>query len=128
MKKCPVTVAGIGWVFIGIGAVGLVRGSWPLLGFAAPGSGIEAESQPLRDAIYVLASGLVAAVGGAFVLRGRNWARWLLVAWMGFHIVLSLLHSASQFVVHAVLFAVVIWMMFRPQATAYFRGTSVERL
>jgi hypothetical protein len=96
------------------------------LGFTAPGSGIEAESQPLRDAIHVLASGLVAAVGGAFVIRGRKWARWLLVAWMGFHIVLSLLHSASQFVVHAVLFAVVIWLMFRPQATPNFQASNAE--
>lgn len=123
VKKRPITVAVIGWVFIGIGAVGLVRGLWPLMGLAAPGSGVKAESEPLRDALYVLASGLVAGVGGAFAIRGRNWARWLLVAWMGFHIVLSLLHSATKLIVHCALFGVILWYLFRPRASEYFRGT-----
>jgi hypothetical protein len=122
MGKRPHTIAIIGCVFVAVGAVGLVRGLWPLMGAAAPRSGVDANSEPLRDGIYVSASGLVAAVGGVFALRGRNWARWVLVVWMAFHIALSLFHSASEFVMHCVLFAIIIWFLFRPASSAYIRS------
>jgi hypothetical protein len=61
-----------------------------------------------------------------FMLYGFNWARWLLVVWIGFHIILSALHSPLQLLVHSLLFAVVLYFLFRPQASAYFRDTSTE--
>lgn len=128
MNKRPLSLTILGWVFVSVGVIGLVRGVWPLTGFAQPWSGVDAKSEPIRDAVYIIASGLVAAVGGAFAIRGCNWARWLLVAWMGFHIILSVMHSASQFVVHAVVFAVILWFLFRPRATAYFRTANAVPL
>ncbi|HKQ48235.1 MAG TPA: hypothetical protein VJZ71_09220 [Phycisphaerae bacterium] len=127
MNKRPHSLTIIGWVFVGVGAIGLVRGAWSLTGIAQPWSGMDAKTEPLRDAVYVIGSGLMAGVGGEFALRGRNWARWLLVAWMGFHIVLSLFHSATELAVHGALFAVIMWFLFRPRETAYFRGARPER-
>ncbi len=37
-------------------------------------------------------------------------------------IVLGILHSALQLFVHGLLFAVILYLLFRPQASAYFRG------
>ena len=42
---------------------------------------------------YVHLSRLLQIVAGVFMLYGRNWARWLLVAWIAFHIVVGALHS-----------------------------------
>jgi hypothetical protein len=98
----PRSITVIGWIFIAIGAVGIVR------------DGLALRASPLGELGPALASGLLALVGGAGLLRGAGWARWLLVAWMGFHIVLSALHSAERLVVHIVLFAPILYFLFRP--------------
>jgi len=67
---------------------------------------------------------IASIVAGVFMLYGRNWARWLLVAWMAFHIVLSALHSALQLLMHAVIFSVILYFLFRRPASAYFRAAS----
>ena len=74
-----------------------------------------------NDAAWVSLVRLAAIVGGVYMLRGRNWARWLAMAWIGFHVVVSGFHSFPQFAVHAVLFVVFAWVLFRPQAAEYFR-------
>jgi hypothetical protein len=60
-------------------------------------------------------------VGGIFILRGANWARWLLLAWLCYHVVLSAFHSLSEMIIHGVLCAVIASLLFRRQATGYFR-------
>ena len=35
----------------------------------------------------------LAIVCGVFLLRGHNWARWLALAWIAFHVVLSAFHA-----------------------------------
>ncbi len=70
---------------------------------------------------------LLAVVSGIFMLRGRNWARWLALAWIGFHVVLSFFHSLSQTAVHAVFFAVIAWCLFHAAAERYFRVRGPDR-
>jgi hypothetical protein len=65
---------------------------------------------------------LLAIVAGVFLLRGRNWARWLAIGWIVFHAIVSAFHTASQFAVHAVFCAVFAWILFRHEASLYFRG------
>ena len=61
---------------------------------------------PFRyDVLWVCLVRVLAIVGAVFVLRGHNWARWLLAVWMAFHVVLSGFHSVSELIVHAGLFA-----------------------
>ena len=70
---------------------------------------------------WVLFVRLLAILGGIFLLRGANWARWLLLAWISYHVVLSAFHSPSELLVHSAICALVAWVFFRQQATAYFR-------
>jgi hypothetical protein len=69
---------------------------------------------------------LVALVSGSFLLRGRNWARWLALAWMVFHVVLSLFEPLFTLVIHALFCAVIAWILFRAEAAHYFRGITSE--
>ena len=74
------SIVGAGVVFLLLGVLDLWRGLAPLFGSARHLAG---------DDAWVLAIGIAALVGGFYVLRGRNWARWLLAAWMLFHVVIS---------------------------------------
>lgn len=126
MSKRPVAIAIIGWLYIAVGVLGLVRGLWPLMKPAATSVGTDIRPQPILDSLYVSVSGLIAGLGGALLIRGCHWARWLLVVWMVFHVLLSLLHSVSELAVHCVLFGTIFWFLFRPQATAYLRNGAVH--
>ena len=73
------------------------------------------------ELLAILLIRLLAVVSGAFMLRGANWARWVLVAWMAYHIVLSAFHSVTEFALHAVLFGTLTYFLFRTRSSAYFR-------
>ncbi len=75
----------------------------------------------LRDGgVWVELSEAVAIVTGTFLLLGRNWARWIALAWIAFHVVLSAFHSLSEFAMHALFCAIIAWLLFRPAAGRYF--------
>ena len=97
-RPLPVTV--IACVYIVMGAVGFVY--------------------HLGDSVWVELLRLAAIVCGAFMLRGCNWARWLAVAWIGFHVVLSAFHTLSEFAIHVLFFAAIAYALFRPTANRYF--------
>jgi len=63
---------------------------------------------------------LAAVVGGAFLLLGRSWARWLIVGWLAIHVVVSAFHSTQQMVMHFVLLVVVAYFLFQDRAAGYF--------
>ncbi len=63
---------------------------------------------------------LLAAVGGGLVLRHVSWARWLLAAWMVFHVGLSAFHSVQELLVHVAIFIPLTYFLFRRQAAEYF--------
>src|SRR5512143_1782350 len=108
----PRSVTVIGWLFIAAGIIGLVYHATALK-----------TSGPLDyEALWVLLLRLLAVIGGAFLLRGADWARWLVLAWIAYHVVLSAFHSWSDTAVHAVLLAGVAFLLLRPEAWAYFRG------
>ena len=114
MKERPLSITIIGWLFVAAGVIGL----------ACHATEFKARRPFEYDAVWVCLVRLLAILCGVFMLRGSNWARWLLVVWMGYHIVLSALHSPLQLIVHSLLFAVILYFLFRPQASAYFRGTT----
>ncbi len=73
-----------------------------------------------HDMLWPIGLSILAVVGGAFLLRGANWARWLCLTWMLGHVVISVfLHSVSQVVAHAVFFAILLHFLLRPSVTAY---------
>jgi hypothetical protein len=109
MNKRPLSVTVIGWMFVAAGVLGLAYHA------------TEFKMRPFASGVVWLSFlRLLAILGGVFVLRGKNWARWVLLAWIAFHVILSAFHALSQVVVHGLLFAVVGYVLFRRQASAYF--------
>ena len=78
------------------------------------------------DDILVLAVSLIAVVGGVFLLRGKDWARWLSIAWMALHMVVSFFHSMREVAVHALFLVVFAVVLFRPEANQFFRGRATD--
>jgi hypothetical protein len=73
-----------------------------------------------NDAVWVELLRVLAIVFGVFMLRGSNWARWLTLVWIGYHVVLSIFHPISQLVTHILLLAVFAYFLFRPAAREFF--------
>jgi hypothetical protein len=62
-----------------------------------------------------------AIVAGIFLLRGARWARWLALAWVAFHVVVSALNSLSDALPHAVLLLVVGYVLLGPPTSQYYQ-------
>ena len=107
--KRPLSVTLISYLFIIAGAAGIIYHASELK---------EIATRP--EVILVLAVRLLAIVGGLYTLRGANWARWLLVAWIVYHVILSFYHSTAELAMHAVLTVVVLIALFHRVANAYF--------
>lgn len=113
MNKRPLSVTVIGWVYLVMGIVG----------FAYHFTSLRVKHQFQSDILWVELIFLLAIVSGAYMLRGRNWARWLAIAWMAFHVVLSIFHTLSELAIHSLLCAVLAWFLFRAAASRYFRAS-----
>jgi hypothetical protein len=116
MKKRPLAITVIGWLFIAAGSVGLVYHAAEL----------KAPHRVELELALVCFVRILAIASGVFMLRGFNWARWLLIVWIAYHVVLSAFHSPMEVAVHGLLFCVVAYFLFRQSASAYFRRGSAE--
>jgi hypothetical protein len=105
----PISVTIIACLYLAVGAIAFVYHFRELLSLQ-------------RDSFSVELTEFLAVVCGAFMLRGHNWARWLALAWIVFHVILSIVTSDHGLVVHGLLCAVIAWILFRPEASRYFRG------
>jgi hypothetical protein len=110
------SVLAVGVLFIVLGALDVYRGLAPLLA-SAP------RWHMATDDVEVLAIGIAAIVGGSYVLRGANWARWLLAAWMAMHVAISI-GQPSALLAHVVIFGFVAYLLFRPGASTHFAVAS----
>jgi hypothetical protein len=106
--KRPISIPILACVYILVGVAGFVFHFHELL--AAH-----------REALLIEATELLAIVAGAFLLRGQNWARWLALAWIAFHVVISAFHPVQELLMHSLFCVVIAWLLFRPAATRYFR-------
>ena len=102
VERRPLSVTLIGLAYLAAGAAGLL---YHFREFAP----------------WVMTVRAAAVVCGVFLLRGKNWARCLAVAWMAYHVVLGFYHSPVQAAVHAVFLALIIWGLYRAPAARYFR-------
>lgn len=75
-----------------------------------------------RDVILISVIRLLAVLGGVFLFLGHNWARWLLLAWLAFHVVVSAFHSIQETAAHIVLLVLFAFFLFRSPSSAYFRA------
>ena len=116
MEKRPLSVIVVSILIAAAGALGFA--------YHLPELNIRHPFQ--NDVAWVELIRVVAIVCGVYMLLARNWARFLALGWIGFHVVVSAFHSWQQLVFHAMLFAVFAYVLYRPSATAYFRPGAVE--
>ena len=110
--KRPWSVPLMSYLFIVVGVVGFIYHAGELK--------VESISSNLEP-IWILVVRLLAIIGGVFVWRGMNWARWLLLAWILYHVILSFFHPISELVTHVLVMIIVALSLFHPKTTAYFR-------
>jgi hypothetical protein len=106
--KRPLPVTILGGLFVVAGLAGLVYHL--------------SEGPPDRGMILISIVRIIAVVGGVFLLLGHNWARWLMLAWLAFHVVVSAFHSLSECLAHIVLLIIVGYVLLRPPASKYFQS------
>ena len=122
--KRPLAVTLIAWLYIVAGTVGL----------AYHGTKFKTLDPFPSELVWICLIRLLAILCGVFLLRGKNWARWLAVAWMAYHVGLSAFHTVAELILHTLFLAIIAWFLFRPNASAYFRNRNkattsfIERL
>jgi hypothetical protein len=110
MKTRPLAVTVLGWLFIAVGMAALVVDFRHLT------------ARPFhQEDIWIALVHILAIVAGSFMLRGDNWARWLALLWMAFHVVITVLNAWHGFLVHVIIFAGITFLLFRADARAWFR-------
>jgi hypothetical protein len=110
MSKRPLSVTLISCLFIAAGAMGIIYHA--------------AEFQQMSTdpgVIWVLLVRLLAIVGGIYAMRGINWARWLLLAWISYHVAISFFHTSAELIMHLVIAIISAVALFYPKANVYFR-------
>lgn len=112
MNKRPLSVTIIGCLYLVTGAIGVAH---HLIDFKV--------QHPFQyDLVWAELLSLIAIACGVYMLRGSNWARWLALAWISFHVILSAFHSRFELAVHALLCAALAYFLLRPLAAQYFRA------
>ena len=120
MEKRPRSIIVIGLLFILLGTITLVHAVVELINTTD-------RLTDLKSHWMIYLSALAAIVGGAFLLKGHNWARWLLVLWMLFHIVVGALHGLVPLLTHVVIFSAILLFLFRRPASTYFSSTNADQ-
>jgi uncharacterized membrane protein HdeD (DUF308 family) len=110
--KRPFQVAMLAWLFI---AVGILSTVYHLL-----------KGSLDRWIVPILLVGAIAIAAGVFLLRGARWARWLVLAWLAFHLVVSAFNSLSDAMAHLVLLLVVGYVLLGPPTSNYFQSSQPE--
>jgi hypothetical protein len=114
MNKRPLSVTIISFVLIATGALGLIVHLTDL----------RAQHPFQYDIIWISLVRLAAIVCGMYMLRASDWARWLSLVWIAFHVILSFFHSRFELALHILVFAAFAYFLFRPRASEYFRGAA----
>ena len=79
-----------------------------------------------QDAIGIELTELTAIVAGVGLLFRQNWARWLALAWVVLHVIISLFHPLGELLIHAALCIVIAWLLFRPGTARWFKEADAK--
>ena len=109
----PVSVWILAYLYIAVG----------IIGFAHYFPGLVAHQE---DSLWAELTELLVIVSGVFMLRGHNWARWLALVWMAFHVAISF-PVYRQMAIHLTIFAGIALVLFRPDAGRYFAIRKSDR-
>ena len=111
MKKRPIPIIIVSALFILVGNVG----------FAFR---IKELSDKLYETIWVLFLEILAVACGILLLFKITWARWLTIAWLLYHVIISAFNSTSEMIVHIMFLVVVSILLFLPISSTYFQSKS----
>jgi len=103
----PLSVTVVAMLYMAVGVIGFIYHFRELLALHA-------------DAPLIEITEVLAAIAGFFILRGANWARWLAIAWMALHVVISY-PELPAFPIHCAFLLVIAWILLRPAAGRWFR-------
>jgi hypothetical protein len=122
----PKSVTVISWMALVIGGIALLA----IMSPNAQRNFAEYRSQHTFLYVWFCAGPVVAVICGAFMLRGVNWARWLLVLWFGYNVIGNVVRSPLKLLIPSLaggsVFVVAVCLLFRPAATAFFCGRASE--
>jgi uncharacterized membrane protein HdeD (DUF308 family) len=105
--KRPFQITFLGWLFIVVGILSTAHHLW--------------KGSLDRWMFPIVLVGIIAVVAGIFLLRSARWARWVILAWLAFHVVVSALNSLSDALPHVVLLLVVGYVLLGPPTSKYFQ-------
>ena len=111
MKNRPLPVSIVSILFIIVGCVGFV---YHLKEFSAPNA-------KLYELLWIQFVRIIAIVCGILLLLAVNWARWLAIAWLLFHVIISAFNSTSEMIMHIVFLLLVVVLLYLPESSAYFQ-------
>ncbi|MBL7697029.1 MAG: hypothetical protein JNK79_02685 [Chitinophagaceae bacterium] len=75
-----------------------------------------------HEAIWVELLRLLAIVCAILLWKGINWARWLAIAWVAYHVVISAKHSTAELITHIIVLILVAVLLYLPKSAVYFSG------
>jgi hypothetical protein len=107
MNKRPLSIVIVAALYILVGAVAFAFNFPALL-----------KGQP--DTIWIEVTELLAIIAGVYLLCRQNWARWMALAWIAFHVAISIFHPVRELVLHSLFCVVIAWVLFRPAAAKWF--------
>src|SRR6185295_13640580 len=107
MTKRPVAVLLVSLLFIVAGSIGLIYHSRELIWAVRSSAGSQPDWRELIEIAVITLVRALAILTGVFMLRARNWARWLCVAWLAFHVIVSIWHSKFSLLFHLMLLIVI---------------------
>jgi hypothetical protein len=111
MKGRPIPVIIVSLLFILTGCVGF---AYHINDFAKP-------NENSYELIWVLFLRILAVACGLLLFFGINWARWLAIAWLASHVIVSAFNSLSEMLAHIVLLILVSFLLFLPASSKYFK-------
>ena len=114
MIKRPRSITYLSWLFIIVGILSLIGGFLELTDAHI--------TQGFTEISLAAIIRILAIVSGVFMLKGFNWARWLLVVWLIFHVIYSFSHSIYEVLIHCLLLILVSYFLFRKDANIFFKS------
>ena len=109
-RKCPISITILSWLYILVG----------VLGTAAHYEDFRMHKLILNEFAWIALLGAAAVVAGILMLRGQSSGRWLALAWIASHVVISAFHPLRELLVHSVLLLLFSYILFRREAREYF--------
>lgn len=110
MKRRPIGVIVVAVLLLLAGVGGLV----------VDGQHLRTLSANHYETVWIALVHALAIVAAVFLLRGENWARWLTIAWMGFHVAISFLNSWQQAAMHGAILLLFVSILFSRDARGFF--------